>query len=54
MSTDRAEAQLALTPARSYHFPGGPTAKDLAEVQVNILSEVKRGSDQDRGIGSRR
>lgn len=51
---DRGGKQLALQPTRSYSFPGGPLAQNLGEVEVAILSEIQRGSSDDRGTGSRR
>lgn len=46
--------RTSLQPARSYELPGGPYASGLGEVDVKVLAEIKRGSDEDRGVGSRR
>lgn len=51
---DSTKKRLALQPARAYELPGGPYAKFLGSVDVRILSEFKRGSDEDRGVGSSR
>ena len=37
----------SLQPARSYNVPGGPTAKNLADVDVYKLAEVERGGEND-------
>jgi len=47
IDTDKA-ARTSLQPARSYHIPGGPFAKDLGEIEVNKLSEIERGGAHDR------
>lgn len=46
--------RTALQPARTYEVPGGPYAKNLGEVQVEILAEIERGGEGDRGYGNRR
>ena len=46
--------RLALQPARSYALPGGPFAKDLGEVEVAQLAEIKRGGEDDAGYGNKR
>lgn len=41
-------------PPRTYSIPGGPLARDLGEVEVAQLAEIKRGGDDDAGYGNRR
>lgn len=53
MPTDTAK-RLELPPVRTYELPGGPLARDLAEVEVAVLAEFQRGSAQDGGTGSGR
>ncbi len=40
-------ARLSQPPLRTYEVPGGPYAKDLAEVTVTKLAEIERGGPND-------
>lgn len=48
------EKTLATQPVRTYQIPGGPLASALGEIDVAVLAPIKRGSGDDRGVGSSR
>ena len=48
-TTDKAfpKKTTTLQEPREYAIPGGPQAKNLGEVEVRILAEIVRGSEDD-------
>lgn len=50
---DASKKTLGLQPTREYFIPGGPLAKNLADVDVKILAEIKRGSEKDNNRNQR-
>lgn len=51
---DSTKKRLAVQPNRTYELPGGPYVRFLGSVDVAVLSEFKRGSEDDSGVGSKR
>lgn len=37
----------SLLPTRTYSVPGGPLAKNLGEVEVKKLADIRRGDAED-------